>query len=183
VVLVTQGTVKVDPTFLLEPAIEALADDDVLVVGTTGGADPSEILARHPGATNVRLEPFIPFADLLPHVDAVVTNGGYGGTQQALMHGIPVALAGVTEGKLEVCARVAWAGAGINLRTETPTPSQIGEAVRTLLAEPSYRSRAEELAARYAEHDAAAEAAALVEALVGALPGVGAVGAGVAAAS
>jgi MGT family glycosyltransferase len=176
VVLVTQGTVKVDPSFLLEPAIEALADTDMLVVGTTGGADPSTI--RGHDAANVRLEPFIPFADLLPHVDVVVTNGGYGGTQQALMHGIPAVLAGVTEGKLEVAARVAWAGAGINLRTETPTSSQIDEAVRTVLSEGSYRHRAEALAARYAEYDAPAAAAALVEAL----PDVGTVRRGTAAA-
>lgn len=167
VVLVTQGTVKVEPSLLLEPAIAALARSEVLVVGTTGGAEPSTIHGHDVG--NVRLERFIPFADLLPHVDAVVTNGGYGGTQQALMHGVPVVLAGISEGKLEVAARVAWAGAGIDLRTETPTAGQIGEAVQRLLHEGSYRSRAQELAARYAEHDAAAEAADLVESL----PGVG----------
>jgi MGT family glycosyltransferase len=167
VVLVTQGTVKVDPSMLLEPAIVALAGDDVLVVGTTGGVDPTTI--RGHDSENVRLEPFIPFADLLPHVDAVVTNGGYGGTQQALMHGIPAALAGITEAKLEVAARVAWTGAGINLRTDRPTPARISEAVQCLLTDDTYRTHAQELATRYAEHDAADEAAHLVEAL----PGVG----------
>jgi MGT family glycosyltransferase len=167
VVLVTQGTVKVDPSLLLEPAISALAGTDVLVIGTTGGVEPSTI--RGHDTDNVRLEPFIPFADLLPHVDAVVTNGGYGGTQQALMHGIPVALAGITEGKLEVAARVAWTGAGINLRTDRPTSAQISEAVQSLLTDGSYRTRSQVLAARYAEHDASGEAAHLVEAL----PGVG----------
>jgi MGT family glycosyltransferase len=165
VVLVTQGTVKVDPDLLLRPAIEALGDEDVLVVGTTGGAAPSEVLAGH-AADNVRLAPFIPFADLLPKVDVIVTNGGYGGTQQALVHGIPVAVAGVTEGKLEIAAHVGWSGAGINLKTETPTSQQIRSAVRTLLEEPAYRAKAQALAARYAEHDAGSNAAALVEGLL-----------------
>jgi UDP:flavonoid glycosyltransferase YjiC (YdhE family) len=87
-------------------------------------------------------------------------------------------LLGEARAQLEVAARVAWAGAGINLRTETPTSGQIGEAVRTLLVEGSYRARAEALAARFAEHDAAAEAAALVEAL----PGVGTLARGATAA-
>jgi len=162
VVLVTQGTVKVDPAMLLEPAIEALADEDVLVVATTGGVDPAPILARH-RAGNVRLERFIPFPDLLPHVDAVVTNGGYGGTQQALMHGVPVVTAGITEGKLEIGARVRWSGAGIDLRTDRATADGLRTAVRTVLNDPSYRRAAQRLASRYAEYDAPRIAAGLIE--------------------
>lgn len=169
VVLVSQGTVKIDPDLLLRPAIEALKDEDVLVIVTTGGTPPEDILSRH-AADNVRVERFIPFADLLPKVDVVVINGGYGGTQQALVHGLPVVVAGVTEGKNEIAARVAWSGAGINLKTETPTPEQIRGAVRTLLDDPSYRTRAGELQARYAEHDAGAAAAALVETLLPTAP-------------
>ena len=165
VVLVTQGTVKVDPDHLLHPAIEGLAGEDVLVVGTTGGAEPSELLRRH-DAANVRLERFIPFEDLLPYVDVVVTNGGYGGTQQALAHGIPVVVAGVTEGKIEIAARVRWAGVGIDLRTDSASAEQVRTAVRRVLADPSYRDRARNLAERYAAHDAARSAADLVEGLV-----------------
>jgi UDP:flavonoid glycosyltransferase YjiC (YdhE family) len=134
-------------------------------VGTTGGVAPEQILQRHT-ARNVRLEPFIPFADLLPYVDVVVTNGGYGGTQQALAHGIPVVAAGVTEGKNEVAARVRWSGAGIDLRTERPTPAQLRTAVHTVLEDPSYRHRARELQARYAARDAAGTAADLIEGLL-----------------
>jgi len=71
----------------------------------------------------------------------MVTNGGYGGTQQALAHGIPLVIAGTTEDKPDVAARVAWAGVGINLKTDAPTPEQVRAAVRTLV-----RSLAAELA-------------------------------------
>lgn len=165
VVLVTQGTVKVDPEHLLHPAIEALAGEDVLVVGTTGGLDPAPVLARHEGA-GVHLERFIPFDDLLPHVDVLVTNGGYGGTQQALMHGIPVVVAGVTEGKNEVAARVRWSGAGIDLRTDSATPDAVRTAVRTVLGDGSYRERAQRLAARFAAHDGPRTSADLIEGLL-----------------
>ena len=37
----------------------------------------------------------------------MVTNGGYGGVQLALAHGVPLVVAGNTEEKGEIAARVA----------------------------------------------------------------------------
>ena len=54
----------------------------------------------------------------------MVTNGGYGGVQIALSYGVPLVVAGTTEDKPEVAARVAWSGAGINLKTATPAPQR-----------------------------------------------------------
>jgi UDP:flavonoid glycosyltransferase YjiC (YdhE family) len=73
---------------------------------------------------NVRAEPRIPFDRLLPHVDVVVSNGGYGGTQMALAHGIPLVIAGATEEKMEVAARVERTGTGINLRKQRLSPDK-----------------------------------------------------------
>src|SRR4030095_4366556 len=84
---------------------------------------------------NARVEPFIPFGALLPHVDLMITKGGYGGVQFALAHGVPLIVAGATEEKPEIAARVAWSGAGINLKTKTPSPEQIRAAVRAVLAD------------------------------------------------
>lgn len=165
VVLVTQGTVKVDPSMLLYPAIEALRNEAVLVVGTTGGLPTEQVPGRY-RADNVRLETFIPFADLLPRVDVVVTNGGYGGVQQALAHGVPVVVAGVTEGKNEVATRVGWSGTGLNLKTDTPTSERIGESVRRVLTEPSFRAQARVLQEAYARYDAGSIAADHVEQLL-----------------
>jgi UDP:flavonoid glycosyltransferase YjiC (YdhE family) len=65
--------------------------------------------------------------------------------QQALRHGIPLVVAGDTEDKPEVAARVAWVGAGVNLRTGAPTGRQVRRAVRRVLMRPSYRKSAERL--------------------------------------
>ena len=99
---------------------------------------------------NVRLERFIPHDVLLPHVDVMVTNGGYGGVQQALAHGVPLVVAGDSEEKPEVAARVRWSGAGIDLRTGRPSPDQVAEAVRRVLTEPTFRARARALQAEIA---------------------------------
>ena len=121
----------------------ALAHDDVLVVATTGGPDPEPLRRGLPA--NVRLERFVPHDVLLPHVDVMVTNGGYGGVQQALANGVPLVVAGDSEDKPEVAARVQWSGTGINLHTGRPSPAMVGRAVRRVLARDSYRVRARAL--------------------------------------
>lgn len=139
VVLVTQGTVAVDGDELIRPTLDALANEDVLVVAVTGGSDPAGL---GPLPANARVERFLPFDRLLPLVDIYVTNGGFGGVQLALSHGIPIVAAGKTEDKAEVSARVAHTGVGINLRTQHPKAGQVQAAVRQVLTEPRYADAA-----------------------------------------
>jgi UDP:flavonoid glycosyltransferase YjiC (YdhE family) len=163
VILVTQGTKDSAPGELVVPTLSGLVGDDVLLVAV-GVQDPDE-LGLLSLAPNVRVERFIPFAPLLPYVDAYVTNGGFGGVQYALAHGVPIVVAGTTEDKPEIANRVAYAGAGINLRTSSPAPQQVADAVRTVLREPRYRAAAEAIQAELSRHDAPEEAATLLEQL------------------
>ena len=101
----------------------------------------------------------------MEHVSVYVTNGGYGGVQYALRAGAPIVAAGTTEDKPEVGNRVSYSGVGRNLRTATPTPQQVREAVRALLDVPSYRDAANRVAQELANHDAGAESADLLERL------------------
>lgn len=150
VVVVTQGTLaNLDLGKLIEPALEALADERVLVVAATG----TDREVRGVPA-NARVTPFIPFELLLPHTDLLITNGGFGGVQQALAHGVPMVLAGQSEDKLESNVRVAATGAAVNLGTDTPSPVDIRKAVDTVLSEPGYRQNAARLQADYAVSDA-----------------------------
>jgi hypothetical protein len=152
VVHVTQGTLdNADLGRLLLLTVRALADDDVLVVATTGGPDPEPLRVGLP--PNARLERFIPHDRLLPHVDVMVTNGGYGGVQQALANGVPLVVAGDSEDKPEVAARVHWSGVGVNLRTGRPSPAMVAHAVRRVLERRSYYLRARGLQAQIAASD------------------------------
>lgn len=163
VVHVTQGTLdNADLDRLLLPAFRALAGEDVLVVGTTGGPDPEPL--RHGLPSNARLDRFIPHDVLLPHTDVMITNGGYGGVQQALANGVPLVVAGNSEDKPEVAARVRWSGTGIDLRTGRPSEKNILRAVRTVLRTPSFAARARSLQQEIAASDAlGAISAALLE--------------------
>jgi UDP:flavonoid glycosyltransferase YjiC (YdhE family) len=163
VVHVTQGTVdNADLTRLLKPTIEALADENVMVVATTGRASELDF----PVPPNTYVAEHIPHDLLLPKVDVMVTNGGYGAVQRALSTGVPLVVAGNTEDKPEVAARVAWSGAGIDLKTGTPTARAVRAAVRDVLGNGSYLRRARELEAAYAQRDGVAEIAALVDEVI-----------------
>lgn len=166
VVHVSQGTVANTKPELIGPAIEGLANEAVLVVVSTGGRAAEELGLTHV-PENVRVASFLPYPELLPRTSVMVTNGGYGGVQIALSHGVPLVVAGTTEDKPEVAARVAWSGAGINLRTSTPTPNMVRNAVRRILAEPSFRLHAKRLAAEYAQYDAVKRGADAIEKLIG----------------
>jgi UDP:flavonoid glycosyltransferase YjiC (YdhE family) len=74
-------------------------------------------------------------------------------------------VAGTTEDKKEVTAHVAWSGAGINLRTNSPSPRSIADAVAHVLEEPKFRERALALRASTTERSAAEAAADLLEQL------------------
>ncbi|GAA1830390.1 glycosyltransferase [Pseudonocardia ailaonensis] len=150
VVHVTQGTVgNKDFGQLVAPTLDALATEDVLVVVTAGGR-PLDSLPPLP--PNARAAEYLAYDDLFPRTAVYVTNGGYGGVQHALSHGVPIVVAGAQEDKLEVAARVHWAGVGRRIRSATPSPDQVRRAVRALLDDPRYRTAA----ARMAGHMAAA---------------------------
>ena len=154
VVHVTQGTMDnfaLDK--LLVPTIRGLAKEPVLVVASTGGRPLAEVEAAVGGPLpgNLRVAEFLPYAELLPRTDVVVTNGGFGGVQLALAHGVPLVVAGATEDKPEVAARVAWSGTGINLRRGAPSPGRVRSGVRAVLADPRYRQAALALQSQIAE--------------------------------
>ena len=166
VVLVTQGTVaNHNFELLIAPTLAALANEpDVLVVATAGGRAVEAI----PGAvpSNARLASYLPFEWLLPRVDVLVTNGGYGSVNQAMSFGIPLVTAGMTEDKADVNARVAWSGVGLNLATNEPTQEALRAAVRTVLDRPAYRLRASQMANEFASIDTRSEILSIISQVV-----------------
>ena len=155
VVVVTQGTfANRDLSQLVEPALAGLAHLDVTVVAALG---------REAGALSVPVPPnarvagFIPFDVLLPKASVLITNGGFGGTQQAIAAGVPVIVAGLTEDKPAVAARVAYHELGIDLHTGTPAPEDLAVATETVLKDTGMHANVRRLARVYAAHDALSE--------------------------
>jgi MGT family glycosyltransferase len=163
VIFVTQGTIaNYDFNQLIQPALDGLADEPVQVVATAGGVDAGSV--RVPA--NARLEHYLPYSAILPKAAVFVTNGGYNGVQTALRAGVPIVSGGASEDKPFVSARVAWSGCGIDMKTGTPTPEQVRDAVRTVLAGPSYKAHALTMQQAYAGCDALRRSVEVIEALL-----------------
>jgi MGT family glycosyltransferase len=162
-VLVTQGTVaNRDLGQVIAPALVALGGrEDVTVIVTTGGQPAESIPVTIPA--NAHITSFLPYAQIMPEIDLLITNGGYGTVNMAISHGIPIISAGLTEDKEEVSAHVQWSGAGIDLRTNQATPEAIKHAVDEIFTQPSYGERAQQLSLEFASHDIEAELISLIE--------------------
>jgi UDP:flavonoid glycosyltransferase YjiC (YdhE family) len=152
VVLVTQGTVEKDVNKIIVPALDAFRKSNYLVIVTTGGSRTKELQQLYTD-NNFIIEDFIPFEEVMPYVDVYVSNGGYGGVLLGIQHQLPLVVAGVHEGKNEICARIGYFKLGINLKTEKPTAEQIRNSVEQVIADPVYSENVAKLAGEFRQYD------------------------------
>jgi UDP:flavonoid glycosyltransferase YjiC (YdhE family) len=148
IIAVSQGTLLVnDFGHLIIPTLEALKDLPNIIVVAALGRKGATLPSGTPVPANARICDFIPFDELFPHCSVFVTNGGYGGLQHALSHGLPMVIAGTQSDKPENAVRAEWAGVGVNLWTETPTSEAVRSAVQKILSDPEYRRKAKKIEA------------------------------------
>lgn len=153
VVMVTQGTFAVSYKYLIVPTLEALKDEPdtltVAVLGRRGAKLPDDVVVPE----NARVIDYFSYDALLPHVDALVYNGGYGGLQHSLGHSVPVIIAGDSEDKPMVAARAEAAGVAIDLKTGLPTVEQIKEAVDSIIGDPKFHEASKKVQIELESHN------------------------------
>lgn len=165
VVGITQGTLAMDPTSLIIPAISALSPNSSLLLIIT--SPHAALLHAQTGTLpNVRFAKWLPYHLLLPQLSLLITNGGYGSITQALSHKVPLICAGQTEDKKDTAARVAWAGVGVDLETDTPSVEMVREAAGRVLGEKGLRERVEGVGGELDDLGGAGRACELLEDLV-----------------
>ena len=159
-VLVTCSTEFQNDAELARTALEALADEDVSVVVTTAGVEPSEITAP----PNARVVKFLPHGPVLERASCVVCHGGMGITQKALASGVPVCVVPFGRDQLDVARHVEVAGAGTRLPATRLRPDRLRAAVREAMGR---RAGAERLASAFARAGGPGAAADALEGLLG----------------
>jgi UDP:flavonoid glycosyltransferase YjiC (YdhE family) len=138
-------------------AVDALADLPVRVLLTVGTeVDPADL---GPVPANVHVEPWVPQGAVMSHAAVMVGHGGSGSTLAAMAAGMPLAVVPLFADQPDNAQRVAELGAGLRL----DGVSGLGEAVSELLAVPSYRANAREVAAEIAALPPVGEAVGLLE--------------------
>lgn len=161
---------EADVADLVLPTLEAFCRDDVVVV--VCGVDRIEVAARRPDLlrASVRFEASMPWEYLRRDRTVVVSTGDYVHTQYALQHGLPVVAAGTFGHQVETAARIAWAGAGIDLRTRRPSAHTIREAVIGIREDRAVLAVLARVASQLARRSAEASLGDLVDELTSSTP-------------
>ncbi len=163
-VYATMGTVFNRPASFA-PLVDGLASAGVGALLTVGrNVDPSELGDVPPA---IRVEQFVPQAQVLASCAAVVSHGGSGTLLGTLAAGLPLVLIPQGADQFENAARCERAGAAVVLPPDEVTGDAVAAAVRLVLSEPAYAEAARVIAAEFAEMGTAEEAAAAVEEHVG----------------
>ena len=131
-VYVTLGTVfNSGSGDLFDRLLAGLAEVEADVVVTVGrDVDPATF---GPQPDHVRVESFVPQADLLPLADLVVSHGGSGTLMATLAHGLPSVLLPLGADQPHNAARAEALGLARTLDAATATPDAIRRSVDDLL--------------------------------------------------
>ncbi|MBH1937605.1 glycosyltransferase family 1 protein [Streptomyces sp. AV19] len=159
-VLITLGTAnaEVAPRFLAAcaEAVRGRADRAQAVI-----VDPTGTVPEF--ADRVLVRPRVPQLALLERCDAVICHGGHNTVCEALWHGLPLVVAPIRDDQPAIAAQVTDAGAGVRVRFNRATAGLLGEALDTVLREPSHREAAGRVRESFRTAGGAAAAAAHLE--------------------
>ena len=163
-VVVASSTVPDPERSLVRVALDALADEPVRVIAALNRRGE-----RWPGPVpaNARVVDWLSYSQVMPAASAVVATGGMGTICRALSAGAPVLVCPRGAETAENGARVAWSGAGLMLPARLLGTGALKVAVRRLLDDGGFASRARELADWSARNDGAARGAELLERYAG----------------
>jgi MGT family glycosyltransferase len=148
---------------LFHRALAGLRDLPINLLVTVGREiDPASLGAQ---PRHVRVERFVPQADVLPHVDLVVSHAGSGSVLGALAFGRPMVLAPMGADQPLNAERCAALGVGRVLDAVRATPADVRDAVGAVLEDPSCRAAASRLRDEIAALPAPEVAVGLLERL------------------
>jgi MGT family glycosyltransferase len=146
---------------LAQQVLDALADNAIRVVMTTGALPPGTL--SPPG--NAVVFGVIPHQAILPEAALMVTHGGHGSVMGALAHGVPlVCVPGVGADQPIVGERIEAVDAGRLVAPEAV--GELGDTVAQVLSDPSYRAAARHMETLINRLDGTADGASAIESAI-----------------
>jgi len=140
-VYATLGTLSNHRIGTFTVILDALRDEPLTLVLTIGrDGDPARFGAQ---PANVHIERYIPQSLLLPYCDLMVCQAGFSTVMGALSAGLPVVAFPIEADQPVHAARVAALALGRVIEPADIIPATVQDAVRAVLADPTYRTNAE----------------------------------------
>ncbi len=164
-VYVTSGTEPASGMFPWSAVFAALGEMDLDAVATIGPHVTSEDLVPVPA--NVRVERFVPQADLLGRASAVVSHGGAGTVLGAAAHARPQVVVPLFADQWENGVAVTDAGCGIVIQPDSRRIGDFDQALRSVLTNQPLRDAAVLVELEIHEMPTADDLAVDIEALTG----------------
>jgi zeaxanthin glucosyltransferase len=143
VVYATMGTSAGHRSDLWLQIASACATLDVQLVISLGGATRTDEVEHLPGGPLV--VDYAPQIELLARTTVLITHAGLNTAIEALAAGVPMIAMPVTGDQFGVAARIAYCGVGQIIDLANCRAAAVASALRELLNNPAYRSRAAEL--------------------------------------
>ncbi|WP_216854386.1 glycosyltransferase [Pedobacter panaciterrae] len=134
-VFVSLGTLLVDiRKEFFGKLIEAFADAPVTIVAATN----PDIFEQWPD--NFIVNGFVPQAELMPKMDAVICHGGFNTVNDTFINGLPMLITPIAYDHFHTAKLIENAGCGIKIRYKRLRIEDMKRAVFELLENPVYRN-------------------------------------------
>jgi zeaxanthin glucosyltransferase len=160
----SMGTLQNGLDWVFKAFAEGCAELDAqLVLSFGGNFDPANF-AGLPG--DPIMVQFAPQLELLDRAAVCITHAGLNTALESLTRGVPMVAIPITNDQPGVAARIAWSGAGRSVLLKNLTPKSLGEAVRDVIDDPSYRSNARRLQQEITSLDSLTQASEIVEGIL-----------------
>jgi len=141
-IYISMGTVNNDMMPLYKRCISALADTDYQVILSVGNLVSIEAFGILPD--HISVCPYVDQIAVLQQADVFVSHCGMNSVSESLYFGVPLVMLPQTAEQTGVAERVCQLGAGIKL--ERSDSADLLKAIRTILADESYRQNVAEIA-------------------------------------
>jgi zeaxanthin glucosyltransferase len=109
---------------------------------------------------------YVPQLQLLERAQLMVTHAGMNSALECLSYGVPMVAIPITHDQPNIAQRIAWTGTGTVVPLETLTVERLRDAVKGVLADPSYRTAALRLQQEIQQVNGLDRAADLVESVI-----------------
>ncbi|XP_049742101.1 UDP-glucuronosyltransferase 2B17-like isoform X4 [Elephas maximus indicus] len=141
--------------FTLGSIVSNITEERAQTIASALAQIPQKVLWRFDGkkpdnlGPNTRLYKWIPQNDLLGHpkTKAFITHGGTNGIYEAIYHGIPMVGIPLFADQPENIDRMKAKGAAVSLDMNTMTSTDLLNALKTVINDPSYKENAMRLSA------------------------------------